>query len=114
MERDLAQSFDQESHTDFLEASLRAGVVGDLIRSYALHEQASFHWVTIGEGVELQAAEVFDPADLDRAPPSLQTRRIVRCHAARDSGPFGSTGITQGGPACFGSAHANASQSPQS
>jgi predicted acylesterase/phospholipase RssA len=46
-----------------IEASGRAGLVGDLIRIYAFaqDEQASFHWVTIAEGVELAGAEVFDP-----------------------------------------------------
>jgi predicted acylesterase/phospholipase RssA len=49
-----------------LEASSRAGLVGDLFRihSFALREQAGFHWVTIAEGVEVPGAEVFDPAKM--------------------------------------------------
>jgi predicted acylesterase/phospholipase RssA len=49
--------------TRSLEATLRASMVGDLFRVYALarREEATFHWVTIAEGVELQGAEVFDP-----------------------------------------------------
>jgi predicted acylesterase/phospholipase RssA len=49
--------------TRVLEASLRAAMVGDLFREYALarREEATFQWVTIAEGVELQGAEVFDP-----------------------------------------------------
>jgi predicted acylesterase/phospholipase RssA len=50
--------------TRALEASLRAGVVGDLIRIYAMHGEANFHWVTIAESVELQGAEVFDPVKM--------------------------------------------------
>ena len=49
--------------TRVLEASLRAAMVADLFREYALarREDATFQWVTIAEGVELQGAEVFDP-----------------------------------------------------
>jgi hypothetical protein len=49
-----------------IEASVRAGVVNDLIRifAFAQRDQASFHWVTIDEGVDLQGAEVFDPAKM--------------------------------------------------
>jgi Patatin-like phospholipase len=49
-----------------IEASVRAGVVGDLIRIYAFaqRDQASFHWVTIDEGVDLKGAEVFDPVKM--------------------------------------------------
>jgi hypothetical protein len=38
-------------------------MVGDLFREYALarRAEATFQWVTIAEGVELQGAEVFDP-----------------------------------------------------
>ncbi len=41
-------------------------VVGDLFRIYAitLREQASFHWVTIPEGVDLVGEEVFDPVKM--------------------------------------------------
>lgn len=49
-----------------IEASGRAGVVGDLIRIYAFarREQAGFHWVTIAENVELAGPEVFDPVKM--------------------------------------------------
>jgi predicted acylesterase/phospholipase RssA len=49
-----------------IEASVRAGVVNDLIRifAFAQRDQASFHWVTIAESVELEAAEVFDPVKM--------------------------------------------------
>ncbi len=49
-----------------IEASVRAGVVGDLIRIYAFaqRDQASFHWVTIDERVDLTGAEVFDPVKM--------------------------------------------------
>ena len=52
--------------TRVVEATLRAGVVGDLFRIYAfsLREQAGFQWVTIAESVELESAEVFDPAKM--------------------------------------------------
>ena len=38
-------------------------MVGDLFRIYALaqREGATFQWITIAEGVELQGAETFDP-----------------------------------------------------
>jgi hypothetical protein len=41
----------------------RWAFIGDLFRIYAfsLHEQASFQWVTIPEGVELEGTETFDP-----------------------------------------------------
>jgi hypothetical protein len=49
-----------------IEASVRAGVVNDLIRIYAFaqRDQASFHWVTMDEGVDLKGAEVFDPVKM--------------------------------------------------
>jgi predicted acylesterase/phospholipase RssA len=49
-----------------IEAAGRAGLVGDLFRIYvfAQREQASFHWVTIAEGVELAGPEVFDPVKM--------------------------------------------------
>jgi len=49
-----------------IEASGRAGLVGDLIRIYAFaeREQASFHWVTIAESVELAGPETFDPVKM--------------------------------------------------
>ncbi|MDP9143717.1 MAG: patatin-like phospholipase family protein, partial [Actinomycetota bacterium] len=49
-----------------IEASVRAGVVTDLIRIYAFaqRDQASFHWVTIDERVDLKGAEVFDPVKM--------------------------------------------------
>jgi predicted acylesterase/phospholipase RssA len=52
--------------TRALDAATRAAAVGDLFRIYALtlHEQASFQWVTIPEDVELEGAEVFDPAKM--------------------------------------------------
>ncbi|HTO47586.1 MAG TPA: patatin-like phospholipase family protein [Burkholderiales bacterium] len=52
--------------TRVLEASSRSAVVGDLFRIYAvaLREQATFHWVTIAQNVDLAGAEVFDPAKM--------------------------------------------------
>lgn len=52
--------------TRVLEATGRAAVVGDLFRIYALtlHEQASFHWITIANSVDLEGAEVFDPVKM--------------------------------------------------
>ena len=49
-----------------IEASGRAGVVGALfiIYGFAQREQASFHWVTIPEGVEIPGTEVFDPVKM--------------------------------------------------
>ena len=49
-----------------IEASGRAGVVGALfiIYAFAQREQASFHWVTIPEGVEIPGAGAFDPAKM--------------------------------------------------
>jgi hypothetical protein len=39
---------------------------GAFIRIYAFaqRDQASFHWVTIGEHVDLQGAEAFDPVKM--------------------------------------------------
>ncbi len=44
----------------------RSAVIGDLFRIYAftLHEGASFQWVTIAEGVDLEGAELFDPVKM--------------------------------------------------
>jgi predicted acylesterase/phospholipase RssA len=49
-----------------IEASGRAGVVGDLfiIYAFAQREQASFQWVTIPQGVEIPGTEVFDPVKM--------------------------------------------------
>jgi predicted acylesterase/phospholipase RssA len=49
-----------------IEASIRAGVVNDLNRifAFAQRDQASFHWVTIDESVDLEGAEVFDPVKM--------------------------------------------------
>jgi len=46
-----------------LDASARAGVVGDLIRMYAFvqRDQGTFNWVTIDQSVDLPGPEVFDP-----------------------------------------------------
>jgi hypothetical protein len=51
-----------------LESAGRAGVVGDLfrIRAFAREAQASFYWITIPEGVELEGSEIFDPAVMRR------------------------------------------------
>ena len=51
-----------------LETAGRAGVVGDLFRihSFARESQASFYWVTIPEGVEIEGSEVFDPVVMRR------------------------------------------------
>jgi hypothetical protein len=49
-----------------VEASGRAGVVGALfiIYAFAQREQASFHWVTIPEGVEIPGTADFDPVKM--------------------------------------------------
>jgi hypothetical protein len=41
-------------------------MMGDLVRIYAFarEAEASFHWVTIPEGVEIQGDEVFDPVTM--------------------------------------------------
>jgi hypothetical protein len=51
-----------------LDASARAGVVGDLIRIYAfaLRDEGTFHWVTIDQSVDLPGPEVFDPEAMTR------------------------------------------------
>lgn len=68
-----------------IEASGRAGLVGDLFRIYAFAQgdQASFHWVTIAESVELAGPEVFDPE-------KMATLYEVGFQAAR-AGPVWST-----------------------
>lgn len=50
--------------TRVLDASSRSAVIGALHRIYAiaLVEQASFHWVTIPEGITVASEETFDPA----------------------------------------------------
>ena len=49
--------------TRVLDASSRSAVIGALHRIYAaaLTEQASFHWVTIPEGITIAGEETFDP-----------------------------------------------------
>ena len=49
-----------------IEASGRAGVIGALFTIYAFaeREQASFHWVTTPEGVEIPGTGDFDPAKM--------------------------------------------------
>ena len=49
-----------------IDVSTRFGAVGDLIRIYAFaqRDQASFHWVTIDESVDLKGTEVFDPVKM--------------------------------------------------
>jgi hypothetical protein len=49
-----------------IEASGRAGTVGDIIRIYAFarRDQAGFHWITIDERVDLPGPEVFDPVKM--------------------------------------------------
>ena len=49
-----------------IDVSTRFGAVGDLIRIYAFaqRDQASFHWVTIDESVDLPGSEVFDPVKM--------------------------------------------------
>ena len=49
-----------------IEASGRAGVIGALfiIYAFAQRERASFHWVTIPEGVEIPGTGAFDPAKM--------------------------------------------------
>jgi hypothetical protein len=51
-----------------LDASGRAGVVGDLIRIYAFvqRDQGTFRWVTIDQSVDLPGAEVFEPEVMTR------------------------------------------------
>ena len=49
--------------TRTFEAAGKAAFVGDLFRIYsiAVREQASFHWITMPNGVELAGDELFDP-----------------------------------------------------
>jgi hypothetical protein len=49
-----------------IDVSARFGAAGDLIRIYAFarRDQASFHWVTIDESIELPGSEVFDPVKM--------------------------------------------------
>lgn len=46
----------------------KSGMIGDLFRihSFAREAEASFHWVTIPEGVETQGDEAFDPVTMGR------------------------------------------------
>lgn len=50
------------------ESAAKWAVVGDLFRIYAstLRERATFHWVTIPEGVDLAGEQVFDPVLMSR------------------------------------------------
>ncbi len=49
--------------TRVLDAASRSAVIGSLVRIYAaaMKEWASFHWVTIPEGIAIGAEETFDP-----------------------------------------------------
>ncbi len=49
-----------------IEASGRAGLVGDLFRIYtfAQRDQGTFHWVTIDQSVDLPGPDVFDPVKM--------------------------------------------------
>jgi len=49
-----------------LDATGRSAVIGDLFRIYtvARRQGASFHWVTIPDGVEMASEEVFDPVSM--------------------------------------------------
>jgi hypothetical protein len=51
-----------------LDSAGKSAVVGDLFRihAFAREAQASFHWVTIPEGVEIDGDEVFDPVMMTR------------------------------------------------
>jgi hypothetical protein len=51
-----------------LESSGKSGMTGDLFRIYAFAREmeASFHWATIPEGVEIQGDEVFDPVRMGK------------------------------------------------
>jgi len=51
-----------------LASSGKSGMTGDLFRIYAFAREAgaSFHWVTIPEGVEIEGDEVFDPVKMGR------------------------------------------------
>jgi predicted acylesterase/phospholipase RssA len=51
-----------------LDTAGKSGVVGDIfrIRSFAREAQASFYWITIPAGVELEGNEVFDPVIMRR------------------------------------------------
>jgi predicted acylesterase/phospholipase RssA len=51
-----------------LQATGRAGMVGDLfrIRTVAVATQANFYWITIPDEVEIEGSEVFDPVVMGR------------------------------------------------
>ena len=46
-----------------LDSAGKSTVIGDLFRIYvaALYEEASFHWITLPDGVEIAGNEAFDP-----------------------------------------------------
>ena len=51
-----------------LESSGKSAMIGDLFRIYAFagEAEASFRWVTIPEGVEVESNEVFDPVKMGK------------------------------------------------
>jgi hypothetical protein len=51
-----------------LESSGKSAMTGDLFRihAFAREAEASFHWVTIPEGVEIEGDEVFDPVTMGK------------------------------------------------
>ena len=52
--------------TRVLDATGRSAVIGDLFRIYSIarREEATFHWVTIPDGIEMAGEEVFDPSSM--------------------------------------------------
>ena len=64
-----------------------------IIYAVAQREQASFHWVTIPEGVEIPGTEVFDPVKMSRAlrgrlPDCARRPRLVRRSSGAARGSF--------------------------
>ena len=49
-----------------LDATGRSAVIGDLFRIYSVarRQDASFHWVTIPDGIDMAGEEIFDPVGM--------------------------------------------------
>ncbi len=60
-------------------------MIGDLFRIYAFarEAEASFHWITIPEGVVIEGDEVFDPVTMGKLYEVRHRRVRVACPPAR-------------------------------